>query len=107
VLAGFLKKIRPEFVKAFEGKIVNVHPALLPKYGGKGMYGTHVHKAVVDAKERETGITIHWVDEHYDHGDHIAQFKTTLDGRETAEEVADKVHQLEYEHFPSTIASLL
>ena len=107
VLAGFLKKIRPEFVQAFEGKIVNVHPALLPKYGGKGMYGTHVHKVIVDAKERETGITIHWVDEHYDQGAHIAQFKIPLDGSETAEQVAQKVHRLEYEYFPSTIASLL
>ena len=107
VLAGFLKKISPSFVKAFENKIVNVHPALLPKFGGKGMYGMNVHKAVVSAGEIETGITIHWVDEIYDNGVTISQFRVRLDGTETPEEVAQKVHELEYQYFPKTIESLL
>jgi phosphoribosylglycinamide formyltransferase-1 len=107
VLAGFLKKISPSFVKAFENKIVNVHPALLPKFGGKGMYGMNVHKAVVSAGEIETGITIHWVDEIYDNGATISQFRVRLDGTETPEEVAQKVHELEYQYFPKTIESLL
>ncbi len=107
VLAGFLKKISPSFVKAFENKIVNVHPALLPKFGGKGMYGINVHKAVVSAGEIETGITIHWVDEIYDNGATISQFRVRLDGTETPEEVAQKVHELEYQYFPKTIESLL
>ena len=107
VLAGFLKKISPSFVKAFENKIVNVHPALLPKFGGKGMYGMNVHKAVVSAGEIETGITIHRVDEIYDNGTVVAQFRVRLDGTETPEEVAQKVHELEYQYFPKTIESLL
>ena len=107
VLAGFLKKISPSFVKAFENKIVNVHPALLPKFGGKGMYGMNIHKAVVSAGEIETGITIHWVDEIYDNGATISQFRVRLDGTETPEEVAQKVHDLEYQYFPKTIESLL
>ena len=107
VLAGFLRQISSSFIKAFENKIVNVHPALLPKFGGKGMYGMNVHKAVVSAGEIETGITIHWVDEIYDNGATISQFRVRLDGTETPEEVAQKVHELEYQYFPKTIESLL
>ena len=86
---------------------MNVHPALLPKFGGKGMYGMNVHKAVVSAGEIETGITIHRVDEIYDNGTVVAQFRVRLDGTETPEEVAQKVHELEYQYFPKTIESLL
>jgi len=107
VLAGYLKKIPDDLIEVFRQKIVNIHPALLPNYGGKGMYGMNVHKAVVSAGEIETGITIHWVDEIYDNGATISQFRIRLDGTETPEEVAQKVHELEYQYFPKTIESLL
>jgi len=103
VLAGFLWKIPSFFVVAYPQRIINIHPALLPKYGGKGMYGMHIHKAVVAAKESETGITIHYVNEHYDEGAIIFQAKCMVDLLDTAEQVAQKVHVLEHIHFPRVI----
>lgn len=107
VLAGFLLKIPKAMVTAFPNRIINIHPALLPKYGGKGMYGMHVHKAVVENKEPTSGITIHYVNEHYDEGNIIFQAETKLSPDDTAARVAEKIHALEYEHFPSVIAKLL
>lgn len=107
VLAGFLAKIPIDMVQAFPNRIINIHPALLPKHGGKGMFGNHVHQAVKDNKESETGITIHYVNEHYDEGAIIHQAKVNLTGKETVDEIAQKVHQLEYKHFPEIIEKLL
>ena len=107
ILAGFLWKIPESFIKAFPNAIINIHPALLPKYGGKGMYGMRVHEAVKASGDSETGITIHYVNEKYDDGAIIHQAKThVLDG-DTAETIAQKVHELEYEHFPKAIEELL
>ena len=106
VLAGYLKLI-PEFlINAFPNTIINIHPALLPKYGGKGMYGMNVHKAVVENKEKETGITIHYVNAKYDDGNIIAQFKCALDINDSAEDVADKIHILEMGNFPKVIETI-
>ncbi len=107
VLAGFLWKIPSAMVEAFPNKIINIHPALLPKYGGKGMYGNHVHQAVKDNNEPETGITIHYVNEHYDEGTIIHQAKVAIEPSDTVEGIASKIHQLEYEHFPRIIEKLL
>jgi phosphoribosylglycinamide formyltransferase-1 len=107
VLAGFLWKIGKDWVQAFPGKIINIHPALLPKYGGKGMYGQYVHQAVKDNRETETGITIHYVNEAYDQGAIIFQKKVSLHPDDSTEEIAAMVHQLEYAHFPKVIYSLL
>ncbi|TRZ46272.1 phosphoribosylglycinamide formyltransferase [Robertkochia solimangrovi] len=107
VLAGFLWKVPEDMVKAFPGKIVNIHPALLPKFGGKGMYGMFVHQAVIENKEKESGITIHYVNEHYDEGAVIFQQSTPVAETDTAEDVAAKVHELEYAHFPVIIDQLL
>lgn len=107
VLAGFLWLIPENLIEAFPNKIVNIHPALLPKYGGKGMFGDNVHKAVVEHKETETGITIHFVNQHYDEGKVIFQAKCKVLPTDTFEEVASKIHALEYEHFPKVIAELL
>ncbi|TRX72038.1 phosphoribosylglycinamide formyltransferase [Carboxylicivirga sp. M1479] len=107
VLAGFLWLIPAEYVQAFPNKIINIHPALLPKYGGKGMYGQHVHEAVVDNQESESGITIHYVNEHYDEGNIIRQEKCLVSNSDTADDVATKVHALEYEYFPIAIKDLL
>ena len=107
VLAGFLWKIPVNMVEAFPNKIINIHPALLPKYGGKGMYGHHVHQAVKDNQESETGITIHYVNEHYDEGAIIHQAKVAIQSSDDVETIANKVHKLEYEHFPKTIEKLL
>jgi len=107
VLAGFLWKIPEALVRAWPGKIINIHPALLPKFGGKGMYGRFVHEAVIAAEERETGITIHYVDEHYDHGQPIFQAKVIVEKDDTPETVAKKVHLLEYEHFPRIIEEVI
>ena len=103
VLAGFMNKISDVILQAFPGKIVNIHPALLPKYGGKGMYGMHVHEAVVKAGERESGITIHYINEHYDEGDTIFQAKCPVLPDDSAIDVAQKVHSLEYKHYPLII----
>lgn len=107
VLAGFLLRIPKKMIEAFPNKIINIHPALLPKYGGKGMYGRHVHKAVKENKDSKTGITIHYVNENYDEGAIIHQVSVDLDGTETVEEIAANVHELEYDHFPKTIEKLL
>ena len=113
VLAGFLWKVPQVLVHAFQpgnGKakgIINIHPALLPKYGGKGMYGANVHKAVIAAGETESGITIHWVNEHYDEGAIIYQAKCTINAGDTADTLADKIHALEHAHFAPTIEKLL
>ena len=107
VLAGFLLQIPDNFIADFPNKIVNIHPALLPKYGGAGMFGMHVHNAIVAARETETGITIHYVDENYDSGDIIAQYKVALSGSESSEQVAQKVQQLEQQYFPKVIEDLL
>ena len=107
VLAGFLWKIPKRIIYAFPKKIINIHPALLPKFGGKGMYGMHVHQAVVDQSESESGITIHYVNEHYDEGSIIHQATCKLDASDTAETVAAKIHDLEMEHFPKIIEKLL
>ncbi|HWB91166.1 MAG TPA: phosphoribosylglycinamide formyltransferase [Puia sp.] len=107
VLAGFLWKIPEALVKAFPGRIINIHPALLPKYGGKGMYGRFVHEAVIAAADKETGITIHYVDEQYDHGQPIFQAKILVEPGDTPETLAKKVHLLEYEHFPRVIEEVI
>ncbi|RHJ94115.1 phosphoribosylglycinamide formyltransferase [Parabacteroides bouchesdurhonensis] len=107
VLAGFMNKISDTLLKAFPCKIINIHPALLPKHGGKGMFGMHVHEAVVAAKEKESGITIHYVNENYDEGATIFQAKCTVLPTDTPEEVATKVHALEYAHYPHVIEEVL
>lgn len=107
VLAGFLWKFPKHILAAFPNKVVNIHPALLPKYGGKGMYGSHVHTAVVANKEKESGITIHFVNENYDEGAIIFQAKTIVTENDTPETVAEKIHQLEYAHFPKVIEQVL
>lgn len=107
ILAGFLKKIPSDIIEAYENRIVNIHPALLPKFGGPGMYGHHVHKAVVESEETESGITIHYVNGQYDEGAIIAQHKVNLDGLETANEVAEKVLKLEHEFYATCIEKLL
>lgn len=107
VLAGFLWKVPENLIRQFPGKIINIHPALLPKYGGKGMYGMHVHRSVKENKERETGITIHYVNENYDEGAIISQVKIALDDADTPESIAEKVHGLEYRHFPKVIQKIL
>ncbi|MEP6628094.1 MAG: phosphoribosylglycinamide formyltransferase [Ginsengibacter sp.] len=107
VLAGFLWKIPSILINAFQNKIINIHPALLPAYGGKGMYGSAVHAAVIAAKEKESGITIHFVDEKYDHGEIIFQEKCDLAENETAESLAQKIHRLEHDNFPKVIAGVI
>lgn len=107
VLAGFLWKIPDFLINAFPDKIINIHPALLPKYGGKGMYGKHVHEAVVTNKEVESGITIHLVNEKYDDGQIIFQSKCLLSREDKAETVASKIHKLEYLHYPQVIAEYI
>ena len=107
ILAGFLLKIPKEFVKAFPKRIINIHPALLPKFSGKGMYGDRVHQSVKDAGEKITGITIHLVDEYFDQGEIIFQASVNVACDDSVEEIADKVHQLEYAHYPKLINKLL
>ncbi|WP_338732372.1 phosphoribosylglycinamide formyltransferase [Mangrovimonas cancribranchiae] len=107
VLAGFLWKFPDHILNEFPNKVINIHPALLPKYGGKGMYGMHVHEAVVANKETETGITIHYVNENYDEGAIIFQAKCYIDTLDNAEDVAAKIHTLEMEHFPKVVEKLL
>ncbi|MBK5720450.1 phosphoribosylglycinamide formyltransferase [Dysgonomonas sp. Marseille-P4677] len=107
VLAGFLLKVSDNLLHAYPNKIINIHPALLPKYGGKGMYGDNVHKAVVAAGETESGITIHYVNENYDEGNIIFQAKCPVLPTDTYDQVAKKVHTLEYMHFPEVIDGLL
>lgn len=107
VLAGFLWQFPRVIIEQFPQRIINIHPALLPKYGGKGMYGINVHRAIVENKERETGITIHYIDEQYDEGDIIFQQSVALDGNESAEQVAVLVQQLEHKYFPTVIEQLI
>lgn len=107
ILAGFLWKIPATLINAFPGKIVNIHPALLPKYGGKGMYGHFVHEAVIATKEKESGITIHYVDEQFDHGKHILQVTCPVEPGDTPEMLAKKVQVLEHKHYPEVIAELV
>lgn len=107
VLAGFLWKIPQNIISEFPNRIINIHPALLPKYGGKGMYGINVHEAVVNNKEKETGITIHYVNENYDEGAIIFQTKCPVKPADTAEDIAKKIHELEMRHFPIVVDSLL
>jgi phosphoribosylglycinamide formyltransferase-1 len=107
VLAGFLWLIPEILILAYRNRIVNIHPALLPKFGGKGMYGKHVHHAVLASGEKESGITIHFVNENFDEGDHIAQFTCTVEAGDTVETLAAKVQRLEHEHYASAIERLL
>lgn len=107
VLAGFLQLIPADLIAAFPGKIVNVHPALLPKFGGKGMYGDRVHAAVLLAGEKESGITIHEVNEHYDEGRVLAQFRCPVYPIDTPDSLAQRVHSLEYAHYPEIVEQLI
>jgi len=106
VLAGFLLKVPDNLLKAFPDRIINIHPALLPKFGGKGMYGSHVHEAVVASGEKESGITIHFVNDNYDEGKIIFQAKCPVFSGDSPEDVAAKVHALEYEHFPRVVGEV-
>ena len=106
VLAGFLLKVPDEVTKSFPDRIINIHPSLLPKYGGRGMYGQHVHEAVAAAGESESGITIHYINEHYDEGNVIFQTTCSLLPTDTPEMIAEKVHALEYEFYPKIIEQL-
>lgn len=103
VLAGFLWLVPDYLIKAYSNKIINIHPALLPNYGGKGMYGSKVHEAVVANKEVESGITIHLVNEHYDEGERLFQAKCEVLSTDTPDDVAAKIHRLEHENFPRVI----
>ncbi|NCT17695.1 MAG: phosphoribosylglycinamide formyltransferase [Flavobacteriaceae bacterium CG_4_8_14_3_um_filter_34_10] len=107
ILAGFLLKFPEPILQHYKNKVINIHPALLPKFGGKGMYGMHIHKAVVENKESETGITIHYVNENYDEGKIIFQAKTEVLGTDTPEIIAEKIHILEQHHFPKVIENLI
>ncbi len=107
ILAGFLWLIPESILKAFPQKIINIHPALLPAYGGKGMYGMKVHQAVIASKEKESGITIHYVNEHYDEGDIIFQARCSITDGDTPETLAEKIHELEFEYFPRVIKDLI
>ena len=107
VLAGFLWHIPPALIERYRNKIINIHPALLPKYGGKGMYGNRVHETVIASGDKESGITIHYVDELYDHGVIILQAKCSVNENETPATLAKKIHALEHQHFPSVISDLV
>ena len=107
VLAGFLWKIPEPLIHAFPKRIINIHPALLPGYGGKGMYGNYVHEAVIDAREKESGITIHYVDQHYDNGDIILQVKCPVLDDDTPESLAHRIHALEHANYPVVIEELI
>lgn len=107
VLAGFLARIPDALLHAYPNRIVNIHPSLLPKFGGKGMYGNKVHEAVVTAGETESGITIHYLNEHYDEGQIIVQYRCPVMPNDTPQDVATRVHALEYEYYPKVIEQLL
>ena len=106
-LAGFLLQVPKYLVQAYAGRIVNLHPALLPKYGGKGMYGEHVHRAVLEAGEKESGMTIHFVTENYDEGGSIFQATTLVMPNDTTQSLQQRIHKLEHEHYPAVIERLL
>lgn len=107
VLAGFLWKVPAALIQAYPNRIINIHPALLPKYGGKGMYGRHVHEAVIAAGEKESGITIHYVNEHFDEGAPIFQATCIVEPGDTPESLAQKVHVLEHRHFPRVVEEVV
>lgn len=107
ILAGFLVRIPEYLIEKFPRQIINIHPALLPKYGGKGMYGHHVHEAVKAAGEKESGITIHFVNNELDAGEHIAQFRVALTDADTPDTIAEKIHVLEQAHFPEVIEKVI
>jgi formyltetrahydrofolate-dependent phosphoribosylglycinamide formyltransferase len=107
VLAGFLWKIPSTLIEAYPRKIINIHPALLPNYGGKGMYGNYVHEAVIAAREKESGITVHYVDGHYDNGDIIFQARCPVLENDTPASLANRIHQLEHEHYPNVIEKIV
>ncbi|MDQ6528460.1 phosphoribosylglycinamide formyltransferase [Flavobacterium sp. LHD-85] len=107
ILAGFLLKFPENIIEQYPNKIINIHPALLPNYGGKGMYGMHIHRAIVNNKEKETGISIHYVNENYDEGAIIFQANVALTEEDTPETVAEKIHELEQKHFPEIIHRIL
>jgi phosphoribosylglycinamide formyltransferase-1 len=107
VLAGFLKLVPPSFIAAFPNRIINLHPSLLPNYGGKGMYGMRVHQAVIDANEVQSGITIHLVNEHYDEGELIFQATCDVKQDDTPESLSHRIHLLEHKHLPSEIERFL
>ena len=107
ILAGFLLKITEALVEAFPKRIINIHPSLLPKYGGKGMYGMHVHQAVKENRETISGISIHYVNQFYDEGQILFQARVAIKSQDSAVDIADKVQQLEHEHYPKVIKKLL
>ena len=107
VLAGFLWKLPSALIKAYQNKIINIHPALLPKYGGKGMYGHYVHEAVIKTSEKESGITIHYVDELYDHGQHIFQTTCPVLPDDSPEKLAKRIQLLEHEYYPKVIEEVI
>ncbi|CAN5235273.1 phosphoribosylglycinamide formyltransferase [soil metagenome] len=107
VLAGFLWKVPPAIIQTYKGNIINIHPALLPAYGGKGMYGNFVHEAILAAKEKESGITIHFVDDLYDHGAHILQVRCPVYENDTPATLAQRIHELEHNYFPKAIEKVI
>jgi len=107
VLAGFMWLVPETLIKAFPNAILNIHPALLPNYGGKGMYGMNVHNAVINSGDKESGITIHVVNENYDDGETVLQATCTIAANDTPEDLANKIHELEYKHFPPTVENYL
>jgi phosphoribosylglycinamide formyltransferase-1 len=107
VLAGFLLKIPEKLIQAFPNRIINIHPALLPKHGGKGMYGRRVHETIMQAKETESGITVHYVNEEYDKGATILQAVCKIDEHETVETLEEKIHALEYFYFPKAVEKVI
>ena len=107
VLAGFLWKVPLALIEAYPNRIINIHPALLPNYGGKGMYGMHVHEAVISAGEKESGITIHYVNERFDEGEHIFQARCTITAEDTPETLAQKIHELEHRYFPEVVEEVV
>ena len=107
VLAGFLWLVPENIIEQYPGRIINIHPALLPSYGGKGMYGEAVHKAVLEGKDKESGITFHYVNKLYDRGDIIFQTRCKIDPSETTHSLAEKVHALEYKHYPKVIEDIV
>ncbi|HSN60320.1 MAG TPA: formyltransferase family protein, partial [Ferruginibacter sp.] len=107
ILAGFLWKIPSPILKAWPSSVINIHPALLPKYGGKGMYGVHVHEAVIANKEKESGISIHYVDDIYDNGEIISQARCPITETDTPESLAEKIHELEHRYYPAVIEEVI
>jgi len=107
ILSGFLLKVPDRLIAKYSGKIINIHPALLPKFGGKGMYGMKVHKAVIDSGDTQSGITIHLVDEYYDNGTILFQSTCNIEPGDTPELLAEKIHKLEYRYFPQVIGKYL